>query len=810
VERSELEITRLERDLVTEQEASKRREQQYMQCHQRRMQDHEQEMKHLSELIAVQTHEKVLEDQANHYRKAMRELEDNLKRQMESHAKTARERRERGVRDVQAAEETALKRCGDLKGSRSDVARRADALELEFKTVGHSKRSTEVDLARIDEQRRTLTGSLSEAGANLSRLQRIVEEEVASSERAEEEAECAKAEAAEAATELSLQTDKLSGQRCAASELENELQQVAKMEELKERRREEVHSHSLELSSMQGEFPACEARLESTLTRASNLQEQCSRSMAGRRRGHAAMFRAKHVLSGHVRDERTAIMQLRSDVQSEMQQIMDSCQDEVTDYVRALHAQNRSTSSDELGIERECQDLERQVRAATDEVGGLEEQLEKLLRDSSGHEEGRVQAETACRGLSHGMERLLMVLPAELPGVPGLEAARLRLLENDALSSKRFAEMLEQLRSDLDAAISRLRSEATTGELQRLEGEVESEVRKEAIVHASQQEASNAEFNAVESQRTILIAKLQEHRGEGTPCQNQRADHISERESSTAQLVARIQAAREEARERDREAKRLQSRMQGIAIEASVDMEVSRKEVAEPLREKLHELFREIDALQQKFAKEWADRERFLSTQDTEDVENHRGALQAIQRRFHIEMESLGQKLNDVREGDKQASDEDEFRVAELTEQLAHGEAELNDLRDSERRSEIQFETHARDEERGRVELAGLESTLAEAQHARDHDLEEFRRRRSLLHKTHDEETTQLRRLKDADLSRMRSLLQDSLFSSSFSEVPLLELETLDGESGLFGGPLEPGHDLGLQQQVERARRQLS
>lgn len=795
-------ITRLQQALESERVLHSRRETQYMQCQQQQLHDQSFEIQHLSEMIAVGTHQKLLEDQAKHYRERLRELERRLRSEAlpgsPAWSREQPERRQRHVPGTRAAAPTKASRVDGLQ--QAEVREEARHMESEVRQLKQAQRRVEAAAARSEEERRTLASSVAEAQSHISRLQRIVEDEKLAAEEAHSEALEAKSEADLAATEMATRTAAFRAVRTEAAESERlsvtvreQAWKISSLEESLERQRAECHSRELEFSVAKGEHQSFLARLQSSDQQASQLRVDNARDHA-RYRQQCDIFRHLQQLArAHIREARTDVQQLRIEAKTTLAQLLERCENQAKECVSSLENQKWVASMKGSALQRAAedaelrnQDLEARLESSLQENASQERQLEELSQEEAAQRQAHAEAAEALSTYRNNIERVLHTMMIALLGGRGWEAIKAHFLGEDTFCSPKFPELLPRLREDIDVNLENARTLATRAQRDESEMQHEAEARREAASRATQEAEANTELREAVSLRDRLRTEVSRYA-------NDREEHLKERmeqrtrlESEVADFEMKLQTARQEVVEREAEATSLTQRLESLRIQASVDVEVSCSEAVDPLTKQLRSLLAEVEELQQSYAREWESAERTWAAKCARGVELQRESLADLRQQFEREADELRSEITAARNSEREAADYIGHRASELSEQLIERRGSLEDTRGACKTLKSECDISQQDELHSRSMLENAERHLAEVQQAARREQDQSEHVRAKAAQQRERELEDLRRSKDAEVARVQAMLHQS-----FSNLAGALDETVDTGQPLRGSSAE-------------------
>mmetsp|Transcript_160974 Transcript_160974/g.283702 ORF Transcript_160974/g.283702 Transcript_160974/m.283702 type:complete len:1127 (+) Transcript_160974:31-3411(+) len=777
------EITRLQQALESERVSHSRRETQYLQCQQQQLQDQNPQLQHLSDMIAIGTHQKLLEDQAKHYRERLRDLERRLRSEVPPGSPGfGSDHNDRRHRYMQGARPTGPsgRACRVDGFHQAEVREEVRHMEAEMREVRQRHRKVEAAASKSEEERRALASSVAEAQSHISRLQRIVNDESLASEEAQAEAAEAKSEADLASTEMASRTATLRIVREEASESErlsvtvrDQGWKISALEESLERQRAECHSRELEFSVAKGEHQTFAARLESSDKQASQLRAQKARDQARYRRQCDVFRHIQELLRAHVREAKADLQHLRGDVQSTLAQVWQRCESQTRECVSALQTQKWNVSVKGSALERAAEDaevrnkeLEARLECSLQENAHHERQLEELVQEEALQKAAQANAEEVLSSHRNNMERVLHTMVLTLLGGRGWEAVKARMLGERTFCNPSFAELLPRFHEELDASLQSACTVAVQAQRGELLTQVEADARREAASRVLTQATHHSEAMAEVRQAAALCDRL---RAENSRRAAEREARLQERmaectqlDSEVADFEGKLQIARQEIQEREAEVAALTQRLQSLRIQASVDVEVSTTEAVDPLKKQLRQLLTDVEELQQRYAREWEGAERTWASRCARAVEAHREHMADLEQQFEREADELRSEMDAARRSEHEAAEYMERRASELSEQLRNNQGSLEDKRSACKAFKSECDISQQDELHSRSMLENAERHLAEVQQASRRELDQSELMQAQAAQQRERALDELRRKKEAEVATVQSLLNQS------------------------------------------------
>lgn len=737
------EVQRLQQILQAERSAVSRREVRFLHSQHQSLLDQSVDgpQQQLGEMIAVQVHQRLLEDQSKHFREKMRELERKLNRELEGAA--SRQSGElspphpappTGLEDRAAS--ASRRAASQARAQRAEAIRKAearvDALELELRHLRQTHRKLEVEIAHGEEPRRALAASISEAGSHLTRLQRIVDSERQASDAAREEAQEVKRQAAKAqeVAEEHAATFRVFRNETAESEalgtmLQREAAEVSLLEERRSWQQRECHAHQLEVSSLQGEHHMLEMQLESLETQVSRREDQKAQHAAALRLHSEKVRQIHHLLSQNVRDGREQLSKLRADVQTELSEFRDSCQEQAEQLLRLLQGKSWRSKSDHSAMESAISAadmrngaMESEVRSAEEHSLHIEQEVDALQEESVIHEKARAQFQEVVSAHARNAERVFGALMAMAPNGRQMDILKLRLLSCNGLASPCFADGLTLLSKEIEGIAERVREVEATSVREQAEVRFEAEACAEAAQGSCKHAELLAKLTEEHSRRDQLVSQKRQRKAEMRRRTEARAAKLASAEAEVADREWRLESSQAKTQEHEGTIERLLKQARNFEQESQLTIEMSRTDAADPLRQELFAAVAEIDLLQACFENDLQVMERTWTCKCTEKATLHSEDMVELRSNLQDELRVLRAEVH-KEQGAEEASEVGmQMRSAEMYEQLTETRHILANRRAEIDNVERECDINVREEQRVQHSFRAVEGRLADAQQA--------------------------------------------------------------------------------------------
>lgn len=745
-------------------------------------------------MIAVATHQQLLDEQAQSFREELLDLERGYKMERDNLAVVAASPPRQGRRRRAAPGDEPMSpgslaspvRRARARAAQEEAARRtavrADALEAELRGVRQAIARADAAATWHEEQLLSLDCSLQEACSHLARLQKLVD-----AERRGEEIACA--EACEARKETAARQEELAAKRARLQErgrqaaeakrlaviAEESARRLSSLEERHEERRQECQERQLELLTLQGEQKSRAQQADTAESEVKRLEAQRLGDFAKLKSIGTVVGWLQQLAKTHVREARSQLQQLHADASVELRQLAASCQDQGQHICVTLTGRGRRARADELVAQRASEDaarrmagLQRQAEAAATEVGELEQELELRRSEESNSETVQAELQAKLVAARRGGDRLLSAVSVAMPCPRSFEQLKVKALgATGGLDAQVLADMQAALKDGLRVALAEARDAAAASELAEVDARSAAEARKSESAVAMQQSEHDAATARLAARSEGLAAELARRQRELRASGERRAESVETEELEVARLEASVEAADERVVEHSAAAERLARQLNGLRIEASLSLELSRSDAAEPLKAQLYDVLARVEELQTRFRRELRDLDKDQVARCEEDTQVHDERLRESRKRFADESAVLGREVQAERSAKGEAFEAATTHASELGKALAQGRAEADDASDACRRLRDECEAAAREEARSMAALQVAEGRLAHSQEARRREQEVLVSRRSELAEEQERELTKLRRKKDQEISAMQARLHESLSSLS-------------------------------------------
>eukprot|EP00929_Paragymnodinium_shiwhaense_P049925 TRINITY_DN25176_c0_g1_i1.p1 TRINITY_DN25176_c0_g1~~TRINITY_DN25176_c0_g1_i1.p1 ORF type:complete len:1240 (-),score=480.91 TRINITY_DN25176_c0_g1_i1:259-3978(-) len=597
------EAVRLRRSLEGERAVCSQQELRYSQCKQQRSVEKTPD---LQQMIQVSMHQKLLEEQAKHFRERSQELEKRLKAefqvrpvQLPPPGQQQERRPEHGGDSMMQLQDAAAPAPWPVPGGRrrneprpvpanASAARQAlhraakaevgkrfeartDGLEAELRELRQAQRTLEAGIGRSEEQARVLRDNFQEASAHMGRLQRMVDDESKAERDNRLRLQQVIEETSAAKSELSAQSAKLrkikadSAQHDKMAQASTELaEHVRELEGAREKWRAECQSQSLEASAVRGELQSCTSQLELSESQAERLDRERTADEAKLHRLREALSRMQYVVQAHAAEERSRLQLLRADAGGEVKRLLDRCQDFGNQLNAQVQGQRQRARLDELAVKKSQEDmrrrldqLEQRCEGAAAESSRLLAELQEQRSSELQHAETLTSSRASLASQTMRIERLLNVAGASLPCTKRFEEAKASCLASPGLDGPMLPELLAALKEGIQATHDRAASSAAANEKTRCQVALKSELQERASAASSKQQALEAELRAAERQREQLRQEVEHKKVEQLRREEQRAEavrtHAEEVKTRVEQLTEKsaaleVELASEEAK----------------------------------------------------------------------------------------------------------------------------------------------------------------------------------------------------------------------------------------------------------------------
>jgi len=786
------ELQRLHRSLEQERGMSLQREMQHLQCLDA------QGPVGTSDAISLEMHQHLLEEQAQQFKKHIKNMENNLGLEVHVQELQLEHRQDRAVDATHglapqmdgARESTLTADAGWTPAPPSSVGTalafcveaarrtesRAEALQEELVSARHQRGKVEECIAQSSVQLRALSATLQQEGFHVTEVQELseqvrVQEQAAKvdAERLRTDARACENELAERSSQLrKLKVGTADGERLS-DELNERLWTVGQLEEERDALRRVQKGSELEISALESEQQAVFAQVEAAVHQEQSAAETAANAEESLRRRSGALRLAQDAVNVHVKDSRCRVSQLRESVGVQLRELQKRCAEHAEVFDSEMREQAGRTSLMILQADQASADAQRNVRHLEEVVGMAVAQNARSERDL---EEARFEEETSCAlqlklqdafdSQGRNIIRMLSVLSSTLPSTRAFDQAKALTFRHDHGVAADATDLVHALREGLTEVYKGAASAGTAAVLEQVEIEAEASAREESAASAASGAKLEAELESSMSQRADLAAQVQRLRRDLTvrkqACAAQStsvAHEMQERESSLEEVRLRLSES-EEAVEK------FASELQTFMIESSLSLEFSLTDVAEPLKADLSDILEEVSGLQQRFEQDLNALDTKLKLRCQEEVSEHVQQTQYYKEQHSDAIGDLNRQMQAARFSETEALAEADTMVSELREGLVRRWKHLDEERAANLELKDEVEAAAQEETRAQLAVQTAEGRFADVQRQRLLAKEACCERRCQLTRSQQKEMAKLRDKKDAEIANLRSKLLQS------------------------------------------------
>lgn len=630
-------IKRLHEKMQEEREVFLKRQEDFLESQRLALQDQASEIKRRGNMMPVEMHQQMLQEQGEWFASAVGELEEALRRQQRSQ-EIDRERRlelrekERALREVERekerqrlmesreqerlSDERARVELMEVEAAQSGASIRCQRLEEDLKDAQDVLLRTEASAAAVEEQRLALAQSLEAASTRMAQLRTSLEDERSAKLKAQaaladarRRQEATRVSAANSSSELGAQDGlRAEWRRLEATWREQQAQIAALDQAASELRRKDGDLQS-DVAALHLEKQSMETRLRSTQALKSQLEHELVDKSSACRRQRELTARLRCLFASHADRSRKSALELKAKLREEQAVLLGGIQGRIQQWKWAItrdqaqfHA-SQACSRDAAGAARNASDG---LAVRLETIRASDEQLRIKIDAAMGAlSEQRGSAETArsaVRAAEGRAEQLVSCIGSALvnglaPGVvQGLLSGVCAVRGENTASTESLADLEAELRRGMEEA----RTSAATSERQRLE-----DASHRSRVEQELAEATN--FARLSERRAVLEAEMHALEAELHAARElkdsdaERDKALCARRSRLADLEEQLNRARKESHLVVERIRAADAKLKESRLVASSTEEREKEDARRPVRNELVEVNAQLDMLRARF-----------------------------------------------------------------------------------------------------------------------------------------------------------------------------------------------------------------
>jgi len=555
-----------------------------------------------------------------------------------------------------------------------------------------------------------------------------------------------------------------------------------------ERLHRECHHRELETSVLRGELQTLATVLESAEKNTSELQAHHAWDLAKYHRYDEATGRIHQLLKRHVKESRAEVQQLRADLQRELRQLQERCQDQVSQCLRSLQLQSFNSGLEDSAhrqaaedARRRSEDLEQQLAMVRGEELMHEHRLDEVAREEAQQKEAHSKAENALHAHRCGVDRILLAVGTIASGVPSLASNRTHLsgAGNHGFADLAMPELLVQLRAKLDASFSGVRESVEQAERREFEARLAVEGRREESLSEHRRAAASSAVRDLEMRRDSTVADLKRLSSKEEADLQEHAACLLQLDVEVREREAQLREAQRFIQDDESNAALSAVALKSLPVPSPDSIASWRSDAAEPLKTELSAMLAELDQLQRRYTQGWHEREKDWMSRCSRSEEAYRTSGLNVEMRLQQEASSLRLQVEEQVQQARESTQGAEQKAGELRARLRESLSEADDSRTACRLLQSECSIASEDEQHALSILEHAEAHHSELEQTRRRDRERAEQLELQARRQRERELTELRRAEVAEAARMRSFLHQTL--STISAAASLDESSLRG-----------------------------